>query len=225
MLYWWHATLLFSVLNNHDPELMGCCFKKMRVCVNCGWTGTCIWTRAGGSPAQQPSLFPSRGIPKPDWCWYRWEGSEGGVWEEKWDHFYVFLGACTLWNFLVWCWLNKKKLNLLLCAFGSFERVRWGDNRVESKRERHTETARERESWSGWAGRWADVCSRHLCYLLIQQALWNRHDFPLFSSLYLSILRSLNCQCLHVISSGLLSSLCLRSCFSYGCVFFFFLFE
>lgn len=51
--------LLFSVLNNHDPELMGCCFKKMRVCVNCEWTGTCIWTKVGGSPAQQPSLFPT----------------------------------------------------------------------------------------------------------------------------------------------------------------------
>lgn len=36
MLYRWHATLLFSVLNNHDPELMGSGFKKMRVCMNCG---------------------------------------------------------------------------------------------------------------------------------------------------------------------------------------------
>lgn len=25
-----------SVLNNHDPGLMGCFFKKMRLCMNCG---------------------------------------------------------------------------------------------------------------------------------------------------------------------------------------------
>lgn len=61
MLYWWHATILLSVLNNRRPELIRCCFKNMSVCVNCGWTGTCMWTKTGARPAQQPSPFPQSG--------------------------------------------------------------------------------------------------------------------------------------------------------------------
>lgn len=54
-----------SVLNNHDPGLMGCFFKKDETMHEL-WMNWNLHMSLGGSPTHQPCLFPSRVIPNLD---------------------------------------------------------------------------------------------------------------------------------------------------------------